>query len=235
MPKGNNGKNLEDYVYENIIKFFKSDILPLKKELCVCHRERQYYSDLRKNFIKFENVVECFSESIENRKQPFLSIIFECKDYNRKVEVGEVEEFSHKINQGLGFRVKGYIITSCGFQSSAFNVAQKLGIGLIRILPEENQQMAFFLASCKCYFYTLEERKKGYLSALCGDTDNFDTETEFIWDNKYIISEHYSIRFVIFRELIRNKIKFSKTKECHFERKKSICDEFLVRNVTKLF
>ncbi len=231
--KRSDGKQLEDYVFENINEFFERDIIPIKKSFCSIHRNKKYFSDLRQNYINFENVVECFSVEKNENAQPFLAIVFECKDTNRKVEVGEIEEFAHKINQGLGLRIKGYIVTKSGFQSSTLNIAKKLGIGLIRILPDENKGFAHAIACNINHLYTIEQIRTGYLFALCGITNNFDTQTEFLWHCNSVISDGQSIKYAIFRELIRSKFKFQQSEYCHFKKKKNLCYEINVRNATK--
>lgn len=59
-----------------------------------------------------------------------MLIILECKDYNSKVPVNDIEEFHSKLNQVRGS--KGILVSSNAFQEGTFFFAQTEKIGLLR-------------------------------------------------------------------------------------------------------
>ena len=132
------GNNFEDRVHALLPKLIEDSKVPVNRDSCEFFRTKKYYSPDREGEIQFENVIEVYSVQNDkvDTKQPFLSIIFECKNYNSRVGVDEVEEFLSKLQQIKGFRTKGYMVTTYGFQKGALNLARNLGIGLIRVMPD---------------------------------------------------------------------------------------------------
>ena len=66
-----------------------------------------------------------------------ILILVECKNYNHKVPVDDVEEFHSKIDD-IGAH-KGIMLTTMGFQSGAVKTAKGRGIGLA-LLTKEHQK-----------------------------------------------------------------------------------------------
>ena len=97
----------------------------------VFHR-KGYWSKDRGNEIVTDVSVEV---SREVGVEPYLIWIWECKDYQGQVPVGDVEEFHGKLEQIGLHKTKGTIACRNGFQKSARSYAEAMGIGLARILP----------------------------------------------------------------------------------------------------
>ena len=90
-------------------------------------RKPAYFSKTRTGDIVFDVSVEIFMKS--DPVHPMFIWILECKDYeSRNVNVDEVEEFHHKIQQ-VGAH-KGLIFTRQGFAVGAIEVARTHKIGL---------------------------------------------------------------------------------------------------------
>jgi hypothetical protein len=133
------GNTLEDDVFRMLEELMTEGDIPVNKEYCKIYRKKNYFSAIRGSDVRFENIIEVFNKDnfYTTDAQPSLVIIIECKNHLRQVEVGEIDEFSSKINHPFGFRIKGYMVSRTGFQSGTVNTANKLGIGLIRILPND--------------------------------------------------------------------------------------------------
>lgn len=133
------GNKLEDQVFSLLPELVEKQILPVRTECCKFHRKKGYFSQDRRKNIFFENVIEVFSSAprIDSEDQPTFVVIFECKNYKGyEVEVGHVESFFGKLEQLRGFRPKGYMISRDGFGEGGVNFARSRGIGLIRLLPD---------------------------------------------------------------------------------------------------
>jgi hypothetical protein len=95
------------------------------------HKPSYYSRDREKNII-FDVSIEVFMLDADD---PYFVWIWECKNYNKKVPVDDVEEFHSKLAQIGVNRTKGSIITPKGFDEGAFNFARSKGIGLWRYVP----------------------------------------------------------------------------------------------------
>lgn len=63
-----------------------------------------------------------------------ILVLVECKHYNRRVEVGDVEEFYSKLSD-IGAH-KGMVVTTIGFQDGAVRAGLGRGMALARLNPE---------------------------------------------------------------------------------------------------
>ncbi len=61
-----------------------------------------------------------------------LIYIIECKSYNKRVPVDDIEEFYGKIQQVGGVNVKGIFISNSPLQEGAFNIAESVGMMVIQ-------------------------------------------------------------------------------------------------------
>jgi hypothetical protein len=96
-------------------------------------RKPSYYSKLRNASIIFDVTLEVFAPAAP--EAPFFIWIWECKDYpSTTVRVDELEEFHHKLTQVAAH--KGTVVTRCGFQKAAVELAKSLHIGLITLVKE---------------------------------------------------------------------------------------------------
>lgn len=88
--------------------------------------KKGYYSKTRSADIVFDVSLETRPKGAPN---PLIIWLWECKSYtDRKVDVSELEEFHHKLQQ-VGAH-KGTVVTRYGFGKGAIEVARTHGIGL---------------------------------------------------------------------------------------------------------
>jgi hypothetical protein len=136
------GEAYEDDVFRLVQELISDKTLPYPKDNCVFSRRKSFRSHDRDGEIAFENVVALFAAGVDQeRGQPSLVLIFECKSYESLVDVAEIEEFKGKLDQLRGFRSKGYVVTRKGFQRAALNYARSHGIGLVRFVPESQRHI----------------------------------------------------------------------------------------------
>jgi len=122
-----------DVFEREVFNFFKNEITSnrfyVKKEYCKIFSKKGYYSKDRSKDIIFDIAIEIY---LPNQKEYSILIIIECKNYNHKVPVDDVEEFYQKVEQISGGNTKAIIVTSNAFQEGTFNFSHSKGIGLLR-------------------------------------------------------------------------------------------------------
>jgi hypothetical protein len=113
------------------VEFYRTSINPRMAR--VRHRPAYLSRDRGANIV-FDVAVEAWEDGTT---EPSLIWVIECKDYpNRRVDVGEVEEFAQKLDQIAAMRVKGTMITRLGFQEAALRFAAARGISLFTLGKE---------------------------------------------------------------------------------------------------
>jgi len=110
------------------------------ERLCVAPKhakifaKKSYYSRDRESQIVTDISIEVF---LPERDRPTFVWVFECKDYRNKVPVNDVEEFHAKLEQIGEDNTKGTFVTNAALQRGALAFARAKGIGVIRLLPED--------------------------------------------------------------------------------------------------
>jgi len=97
-------------------------------------QKKGYYSKEREKEIIVDISIEVWLPQAKNYS---LLWVCECKNYNHHVPVDDVEEFKAKLDQIAGKNIKGVIATKTSFQSGALKYARNQGIGLVRIMPDD--------------------------------------------------------------------------------------------------
>lgn len=131
-----------DKFEEKILNHFKREISAgrflARPDWCRIFWKKGYYSDRRKDDIKFDISVEIGPPDAAGYSILYL---IECKDYEtRQVPINDVEEFHAKIQQVAGVNVKGVMVSSKALQSSALEYAKSTGIGVLRYFDESNSK-----------------------------------------------------------------------------------------------
>lgn len=128
------GEQLEGEIFA----FFSGEIQEnrffAKKECCHIFQKKGYYSRDREKEIIFDLSIEI---TLPGQKTYSILILLECKNYNHKVPVDDVEEFYAKAQQISGANTKAIVVTTNAFQEGAFNFARSKGIGLLRYFGRE--------------------------------------------------------------------------------------------------
>ncbi|PGK44699.1 hypothetical protein CN907_05675 [Bacillus anthracis] len=193
-----NGKEFERLVYEKIREMIEDNTLGLNPENWKVFFNKGYYSKDREKDIITDVSIEFY---IENSHKPAIIWIWECKDYSKKkkVPMDDIEEFHAKLEQIGSDNTKGTVIISkSAFQESALNYARSKGIGLARLLPDE--QVEWILHNMMISFIDMQENYN-VLKAL--------TNSGFIAQNQkfYGISSDAKMNNESFEQYIQYEVK----------------------------
>ncbi|MGP1782784.1 restriction endonuclease, partial [Shewanella frigidimarina] len=92
--------------------------------------------DREKN-ITFDVSIEIYQPG---QKEYSVLVLIECKNYNHRVPVDDVEEFYAKAQQISGANIKGIIASTNSYQDGAFKFARSKGIGLLRYFNPDKRE-----------------------------------------------------------------------------------------------
>jgi hypothetical protein len=129
-----NGDRFEARVYSALHWCLQSGRLGLLPGRATLHRHKRYYSKDRQSSITTDVSIEV---SLERSEKPLLIWVFECKSYRGAVPVDDLEEFHAKLQQIGEDNTKGTLVTDTALQRGALSYAQSKGIGVIRLLPDD--------------------------------------------------------------------------------------------------
>jgi Restriction endonuclease len=134
------GDAFEARVYSALTVELQNERLCASPRHARIFRKKAYHSRDRGSDIITDVSIELF---LPSRAKPSLIWIFECKDYTGSVPVDDIEEFHSKLQQIGEDNTKGTFVTSGGLQRSALAYARSKGIGVVRLLP--NEQIEVFI------------------------------------------------------------------------------------------
>jgi hypothetical protein len=127
------GEVLEQEVKELLEYQINQGDLGINPQLAKVFLHKGYWSRAREKPIIMDVSLELYRQGAT---EPYLVWIWECKDYQHRVPVDDVEEFHTKLEQIGLHKAKGTIVCRNGFQEGAARVAEAYGISLVRILPD---------------------------------------------------------------------------------------------------
>lgn len=127
------GNTFEDKVFKLIEAELNADRLGLTPPQARIFKKKGYFSKERNSEIVVDISIEIWPPNAKNYS---LLWVCECKDYSSPVPASDVEEFKAKLDQIAGKNVKGIIASSNSLQKGALDYARSNGIGVIRILPD---------------------------------------------------------------------------------------------------
>lgn len=136
------GDAFEDRVFEIIVRELNGDRLGLSPSQVKIFRKKAYFSRERRSNIVVDVAIEIWPPNAKNYS---LLWVCECKDYGGTIPVNDVEEFKAKLDQIGGKNIKGVIASPNALQQGALNYAQSNGIGVVRILPDNQVSWSFHL------------------------------------------------------------------------------------------
>lgn len=127
------GNAFEDTVFEIIKDELENDRLGLSLNHAKIFKKKGYFSKDRCSEIIVDIAIEVWPP---NAKNISLLWICECKDYKGTIPVNDIEEFKAKLDQIGGKNIKGVIASPNALQHGALTYAQSNGIGVVRIMPD---------------------------------------------------------------------------------------------------
>jgi hypothetical protein len=134
MTTTTKGDAFEQRVYDALNYELQNEQLCASPKMAKIFRKKPYHSRDRNAEIVTDVSIEVF---FAKSTRPTLIWIFECKDYNARIPVDDLEEFHSKLQQIGEDNTKGTFVTSGALQRGALNFARSKGIGVIRLLPND--------------------------------------------------------------------------------------------------
>lgn len=132
------GDAFEKRVYDIISNLLSQNEFPANCRYSVVHPKHKLRSKETGKDIIFDVVVET---TMPNSNTPAMIYIIECKDYKRTVSIDRVRNLAHQMEE-VGAH-KGYIFSTSGFQSGAYDIACTRHIGLVKV--SENNSLDWIL------------------------------------------------------------------------------------------
>lgn len=133
------GPEYENFAFDYFLALIEQRFFGFSPEQCKLTPQKPFYSKDRGKNIFFDLVLEIF---LPNQTDPFLIFVIECKNYNHKVPVDDIEEFASKIDQIRFQKISPICITTIGFQSGGLTFAKNRGITLWKVIKtSENPEI----------------------------------------------------------------------------------------------
>lgn len=134
------GDAFEDVVFTHINQLLDADNFIVPGKLSKIHRKKGYYSESRKGNIIVDISIET---SLPGANTYSILTVIECKDYESKVSIDNLEEFVSKIDQIAGKNTKGIFFTTSGFSETCINFAKAKGLWLIVYNDDEFSNLTY--------------------------------------------------------------------------------------------
>lgn len=131
------GDKLEQVIYDVFSEDIANGRFWANKDCCKIFIKKGYYSKDREKNIIFDISIEIYLPGQVNYS---VLVLIECKNYNHKVPVDDVEEFYAKTQQISGANIKAIIASTNSFQDGTFKYSRSKGIGLLRYFSEEKRE-----------------------------------------------------------------------------------------------
>jgi Zn-dependent peptidase ImmA (M78 family) len=191
------GEKLEGQIYDLFKNMIDKDDFPFKKDNCKIFSQKGYYSKDRESDIKFDVSIEIYFPGQD--RYSFLFLI-ECKNYNHKVPVDDVEEFFTKAQQISGANIKAVVASTNSFQDGALKFAKSKGIGLLRYYnPSE---LRWELARSPSSFVSTSYSINEWSIARKGIIDQ-DYKSQYFDCYGYVNDEYTNSLYVLFLSIIK--------------------------------
>ena len=131
------GNAFEDKVFDILSTVLDNDDFFVSGRKSKIFKKKGYFSAKRNANIIFDITIETYLDS--SPEYSILTII-ECKTYSSSIPINDIEEFDSKIRQVGEHNTKGVVVSNSVFQEGAYNFAKANGIGLIRVLGDDEYQ-----------------------------------------------------------------------------------------------
>lgn len=114
--------------FETLLK--KDETPNASKKYSKIFKHKKYNCHGTNREIDFDITIENYNPHLEDSNWSSL-IVIECKCYNQKVDISDIDEFESKINKISSSGIKGIIVTTKGFSKNGIEQAQVAHIGLV--------------------------------------------------------------------------------------------------------
>ena len=198
MSTTKKGDLFEDQVYELLVADIKSNNFIANEQCCRIYKKKGYYSRDRERDIVFDISVEIF---LPGQSTFSILVLVECKNYNHRVPVDDVEEFFQKTQQISGANVKAMLFSNNSFQDGTIKFSKSKGIGLARYIP--NEKLDWILTRSPSAQNHQKSQENTAYRWLRYDNEAISVFNFYaFFNNKYTTSLTY-----LFYELINHEVK----------------------------
>ena len=122
----------------------------------------------------------------------------ECKDYSGSIPVDDVEEFKAKLDQIAGANKKGVMILSGALQRSALKYARANGIGIVRLMPDDQVRHLISNMSWKGWEAMQRRKPTEFAEAL--------TQADYVATNRKFYAAWGTDRFDDWRSILKGSL-----------------------------
>lgn len=134
MSASEKGNKFADKIFDRVAELAQAGGLPYSPSMCKPRREHGYPSYRRGGLIKLDVTIEVWPQNSD--RWAFLWA-FECKDHADRIGVEYLETFYSRLNDVAPCNNKGIMVSTSAFTREALTYAERTGMGLIRILPDD--------------------------------------------------------------------------------------------------
>lgn len=131
------GDKLEQIIYDIFSEDIANGRFWANKDCCKIFIKKGYYSKDREKNITFDISIEIY---LPEQEKYSVLVLIECKNYNHKVPVDDVEEFYAKTQQISGANIKAIVASTNSYQDGTFKFSRSKGIGLLRYFSKEKRE-----------------------------------------------------------------------------------------------
>jgi len=137
------GDAFEDEIYSLLKRELENGRLGIDANCAQIWQKKAYYSKDREKDVVVDIAIEVWPPGADNYA---LLWVCECKDCDSGIPVDDIEEFKAKLDQIAGKNVKGVVATRRAFQKGALTYARNQGIGVVRVMPDDQVSWVVHLA-----------------------------------------------------------------------------------------
>jgi hypothetical protein len=184
------GNAFEDRVFAALKRELLNDGLGLSPKLGRPFKKKGYYSRDRDGEIIVDISIEVW---IPGADQWSMLWVCECKDYSGAVPIDEVEEFKAKLDQITGANRKGIMAVTGALQQSALKYARANGIGVVRILPDNQVRHVLYHMGTAMHDEVSRLNSAEFLHALTWPAFVGENRDFYAIDDGCIHSDWYSL------------------------------------------
>lgn len=195
------GDAFENKVFKNIKQLAESGDLGSNPSCCRLFQKKGYYSRDRGSDIVVDISIEVWLPDADRWSMLWVC---ECKDYSKAVPVDDIEEFKAKLNQITGVNVKGLFATSSAFQSGALNYSRSNGIGLLRLLPDDQIDTLLYFMTPEVMRRQEAQQRIEYKKALVNHNHRTEGSGFYSIYDGYVHHTWHSLLKAYFSEAARN-------------------------------
>lgn len=128
------GDSFADKILGRVEELAEEGGLPFSPSTCRVYREKGYPSPRRDDLIKLDVTIEVWPP---NANRWSLLWAFECKNHATPIKDSHLTKFFAQLEEVAPCNKKGIVVSTSTFTKNALTYARNTGMGLIRILPDD--------------------------------------------------------------------------------------------------